>query len=341
MPASAPPTVLVFGAAGHTAAFVVAELRRRGLHVLLGGSDAAKLRAAHPGAAEADLRVASVADAAALAQALRGAALLVNCAGPFADTTAPLLAAAIAAGAHYVDITAEQAMALAVFQEGDGPARAAGVVALPAMGFYGGLGDLLATAAMGDWDEADAISLFIGLDSWHPTLGTRKTGERNVRRMVFADGRLQPPPATPPRTRWRFAADAFGEQEMVGLNLADSVTTSRHLRVRDVHLWINAAPLQDLHDPQTPVPRPVDATGRSAQRFVVEAVVRRGEQERVARAAGQDIYAVTAPLVSEACERLLRTQARGAHAAGSLFDARAFLLALSPQHLALDLPRSR
>ncbi|MES2941078.1 MAG: saccharopine dehydrogenase NADP-binding domain-containing protein [Pseudomonadota bacterium] len=330
--------VLVFGAAGHTARFIVAALRRHGLHVLLGGRDAARLRDAYPDAAPGDIRVADLADAAALARALRGASLLVNCAGPFADTTAPLLAAAVAAGAHYVDITAEQAMALEVFERWDAPARGAGIVALPAMGFYGGLGDLLATAAMGDWDAADEVALFAALDSWHPTEGTRKTGERNVRRMVFADGRLQPPPATPPSTRWRFAAGAFGEQPMVGINLADAVTISRHLRVRDVRTWINEAPMRDLHDPATPAPQAVDASGRSAQRFALEAVVRRGGQERRARAGGQDIYAMTAPLVAEACARLLRgTHAGGAFAAGQLFDARDFLQALSPQPLEVHL----
>ncbi|MBA2675721.1 saccharopine dehydrogenase NADP-binding domain-containing protein [Ramlibacter sp.] len=336
-PASSGP-VLVFGAAGHTGRFIVAELRRRGLHVLPAGRDAAQLRAAYPETAAEDIRVVDLADAAALEGALRGASVLVNCAGPFADTTPPLLAAAVAARAHYVDITAEQAMALEVFERWDAPARAAGIVALPAMGFYGGLGNLLATVAMGDWDAADGISLYIALDSWHPTLGTRKTGERNTRRMVFADGRLQPAPATSAQGQWTFDSGVFGAQEMVGLNLADTVTMSRQLRVRDIHAWINDTPIRDLHAPDTPAPRAVDATGRSAQRFAVEVVVRRAGQERRARAEGQDIYAITAPLVAEACVRILRgTQAGGAFTVGQLFDARDFLGALSPQPLAVDL----
>jgi hypothetical protein len=36
-------------------------------------------------------------------------------------------------------------------------AREGGIVIIPAMAFYGGLGDLLATAAMGDWTIADEI----------------------------------------------------------------------------------------------------------------------------------------------------------------------------------------
>jgi hypothetical protein len=61
------------------------------------------------------------------------------------------------------------------------------------MGFYGGLGDLLATAAMGDWASADEIRIGIALDSWRPTLGTRLTGQRNTApRLVITGGKLAP-----------------------------------------------------------------------------------------------------------------------------------------------------
>jgi hypothetical protein len=73
------------------------------------------------------------------------------------------------------------------------------------MGFYGALGDLLATAAMGDWASADEIRIRIALDSWRPTLGTRLTGQRNTAtRLVVTSGKLAPlgdPPAT---SSWTF-----------------------------------------------------------------------------------------------------------------------------------------
>ena len=65
----------------------------------------------------------------------------------------------------HVDVTAEQATAMAIYAERDAQARAAGVAVVPAMAFYGGLGDLLATAAAGSWTEVDAIDLAVGLDS--------------------------------------------------------------------------------------------------------------------------------------------------------------------------------
>jgi short subunit dehydrogenase-like uncharacterized protein len=75
--------VAVFGASGHTGRFVVAELRQRGHTPLLVGRDAAKLKAgadAHPGLA---MRIASADSPTSLDRALSGAAVVINCAGPY------------------------------------------------------------------------------------------------------------------------------------------------------------------------------------------------------------------------------------------------------------------
>jgi hypothetical protein len=55
-------------------------------------------------------------------------------------------------------------------------------------------------------------------------------------------------------------------------------------------------------------------------------------------ARGQDIYAVTAPLVVEAVDRILtgRTRTVGVASAGEVFDAPDFLRALSA-HISLEL----
>ena len=56
-------------------------------------------------------------------------------------------------------------------------------------------------------------------------------------------------------------------------------------------------------------------------------------------ARGRDIYAVTAPLVCEAVERLLDGGIRrtGAAAPGELFDAASLLQALAPEHLTFEI----
>jgi short subunit dehydrogenase-like uncharacterized protein len=137
--------VAVFGASGHTGRFVVAELLRRGFTPIPVGRDASRA----PGFQDRGLeyRSANVEDPASLDRALAGAAAVINCAGPFLDTAEPLVAAALRARVHYLDVTAEQSSALATFERFAALARDAKIVVVPAMGFYGGLGDLLATAA--------------------------------------------------------------------------------------------------------------------------------------------------------------------------------------------------
>jgi hypothetical protein len=331
-------TVTVFGAYGHTGRFVVSELRKRGFTPILSGRDAAKLKEAgkaHPGS---ELRVATVNDSASLDRALCGAAAVINCAGPFIDTAAPVIDAAMRASIHYLDIAAEQAAVLAAFERFADAAQDAGVVVVPAMGFYGGLGDLLATAAMGEWDAADEICIAIALDSWKPTRGTRLTGQRNPgRHFIFSNNRLEradPPPAR----KWNFPAP-FGEQDVVGLSLSEAITISRHLQTPEIRAYINLTPITDIRDPNTPAPTAADESGRSSQIFVMEAIARRGSAERRAVVRGRDIYAITAPIVVEATHRVVNGLAKrtGVVAAGEAFASQAFLTSLSPTHLSFEM----
>ncbi|WP_245887315.1 saccharopine dehydrogenase family protein [Umezawaea tangerina] len=318
--------VAVLGASGHTARFVLARLRDLGLDPVPVDRDPERPHA--PGARP---RVASVDDPASLDRAFAGVAAVVNCAGPFADTAVPVVEAALRAGAHYVDISAEQTVTMDLLSRFDSRAREVGVAVVPSMAFYGGLGDLLATAALGDWPAADDVQVAIALSSWLPTEGTRRTVARNSgRHVVFTDHRFVP--ATPSTLTWRFP-DPIGVRSLTGLPTADHVTIAHHLSTPRVDVHINTDPLADLADPTSPAPVPADAHGRSAQTFHVEAVVTRGPQHRRATASGRDIYAVTGPLAAGAVAHLLTHPTAGAHTAGTLLDPAAFLRSLDPAHL--------
>ena len=299
---------------------------------ILAGRDSDKLLRIQRRHTEFETRVASIDDPVSLDQALAGASLVINCAGPFLDTAAPLIEAALRAQIHYLDVTAEQKVALAAFEKFSDAARRAGVLIMPSVGFYGAMGDLLATAAMRNWSIADEIQIAVALDSWKPTPGTRLTGLRNPgRRFVFSNNRLSFVDEPPPRLEWAFPPP-FGKQEVMALPLAETVIISRHLRVPEVHAYMNLRPLADLHNPTMPGPVPADERGRSAQEFLMEVKVRSGNEERRAHAAGRDIYAVTAPIVVEAAARILagEVQVTGTRAPGGIFDPEAFLRALSP-----------
>jgi Saccharopine dehydrogenase NADP binding domain len=329
--------VTVFGAYGHTARFVVAELRKRGWTSVLSGRNHSKLLAEADGNSGAEVRVANVEDPVSLDTAISGSSAVINCAGPFLDTAIPIIQAAIRSGVHYLDVAAEQAAVLGVFDRFRADQRVKSVVIAPALAFFGGLGDLMATAAMGEWDSADEIFIAVALDSWQPTRGTRLTGERNPgRRFIFSNNKLERADPPPGRT-WIFPAP-FGEQHVVPLSLAETITISRHLRTPEIRVFMNLAPLADLRNPATPSPAPVDESGRSSQIFVMDVVARRGRRERRVVAHGQDIYAVTAPIVVEATQRVVAgaTRKTGVVAAGEAFDARDFLNSLGPAHVTVD-----
>ncbi|OLT29891.1 saccharopine dehydrogenase [Actinomadura sp. CNU-125] len=330
--------VAVFGAYGHTGRFVVAELRERGYVPLLLGRDEGKLSALVRERPGLEARRAAVDDPASLDRALNGAAAVINCAGPFAETAAPLVEAALRAGVAYVDVAAEIEANVDTFAQFAERARAAGIVVVPAMAFFGGLGDLLVTAALGDRTAADEAHIAYGLSGWHPTGGTLASGEvsgrrRNGRRVRFSGGRLEYHDDALPNLEWSFP-DPLGAQSVIGeFTMADVVTVPSHLDVPEVRTYMTAKAAAGL---ATPV---AGAGGRDAETFVVDVRVRSDGAERRIVAAGRDIYAVSAPLAVEAVDRILtgRTRTAGVASAGAVFDAPDFLRALSP-HLSVRVP---
>ncbi|MEU8389452.1 saccharopine dehydrogenase NADP-binding domain-containing protein [Micromonospora sp. NPDC048842] len=323
--------VAVFGAYGHTGRFVMTELRERGFGAVPVGRDPRRLAAFGPG-----YRVASADDPASLDAALTGVDAVINCAGPFASTAAGVIEAALRAGIPYVDVAAEIEANLDTFTHFTERARAADVAVVPAMAFFGGLGDLLATMAMGDWTSADEAHVAYGLSSWHPTAGTVAAGvvsreRRAGDRVRYTGGRLEYRSGGElPRLDWDFPAP-LGRRTVLGeFTMADVVTIPRHLAIPEVRTYMTVDAATDLTAAAAPVA--VDGRGRSAQTFTVDVIVRRGGAGRRVVASGQDIYAVSAPLAVEAVGRVLdgRTRTSGVASAGEMFDAVDFLRALSP-----------
>ncbi|MCA7996828.1 saccharopine dehydrogenase family protein [Burkholderia metallica] len=322
-------TVAVYGATGHTGRFVVAELARRGLGAIRIGRDAARLAQADGDPATA--RVAAVDDPAALDAALRGADAVINCAGPFVDTALPLADAALRAGIPYLDLSAEQPSVLALAEHCDTRARAAGVTVVPAAAYYGGLADLLVTAVADTNRPIERVDVATGLDRWHPTRGTRVTGERNrAVRLVQKDGKPMPVPSAARERAWPFPPP-IGRVDVTLLPFSEVMTLSRHLRINTIESWLATRALRDVRDAATPPPVPTDALGRSAQQFAMDAIVVQHGTTHRATASGRDIYAVSAPIIVEAAVRVVTGDtvvSGGVRSLGELFDARDFLAAL-------------
>ncbi|MFI8946651.1 saccharopine dehydrogenase family protein [Streptomyces sp. NPDC053750] len=334
--------VAVFGAYGHTGRFVVAELTARGFVPVPSGRNAQALgKLADEYGLQA--RPASVDDPASLDRALSGAVAVINCAGPFASTTGPVIEAALRAGIPYLDVAAEIEANLDTFAHFRERARDAGAVIVPAMAFFGGLGDLLVTAAMGDWTSADEAHIAYALSNWHPTAGTRLSGavsreRRGGVRLRYRGGQWERRTDAAPVAQWTFPEPVGRRSVVAEFTMADVVTVPRHLAIPDVITYMDAEAARDVAAPDTPAPTAADESGRSDQTFLVDVAVRSGGAERRATAAGQDIYAITAPLVVEALDRVLTGRARavGVASAGEIFDAPDFLRALAPR-IAFDL----
>jgi short subunit dehydrogenase-like uncharacterized protein len=124
--------LLIYGATGYTGNMAADHAARMGLAPVLAGRNEDRLR---------DLgariycphRVFDVDDPEAVDWALSDATVLLNCAGPYMRTAEPLMAAAIRAGVHYLDIVAElDSYTLA--ERFDAQAAGAGVMLLPGSG---------------------------------------------------------------------------------------------------------------------------------------------------------------------------------------------------------------
>jgi short subunit dehydrogenase-like uncharacterized protein len=323
-------TVAVYGATGHTGHFVADELERRGVAVrriarqIPVGSNA-------QASGQPAWVTASCDDPEALERALAGTDAVINCAGPFFDTAPAVIEAALRAGAHYLDVAAEQRSVRQTLATYNSEAMDKSLVVLPAMAFYGGLADLLAAWLCTGLPVVDEILIAVALDYWHPTPGTRRTGERNTaRRVIVSGGRLAPLSSPTSPGRWRFPPP-FGEQPVTSVPLSEIITISRHINAKRIESFMNEAPLQDLSRADTPPPTSEDASGKSTQQFVMDVTVSGDGISRRIAAFGRDIYAVTAPLVVEACMRVLSQKPcrGGTFAPAELFDPRDFLMALS------------
>mgnify|MGYP002780651107 CR=1 FL=1 len=196
---------LLYGATGYTGRLLAAHARERGLRPVLAGRDA---RAVPALAAELGLphRVVRLDDAAALDAALAAVPVVLHAAGPFAHTSAPMAAACLRPGTHYLDVTGEIAVFEALAARG-AEAGARGVMLLPGVGFDVVPSDCLAAHLKRRLPTATRLALaFVGLGGG-VSRGTALTAVENLHRggAVRRAGHITPVPAA-----WKTRAVDFG-----------------------------------------------------------------------------------------------------------------------------------
>jgi short subunit dehydrogenase-like uncharacterized protein len=336
-----PGPLAVLGATGYTGRLVCEEARALGLPLRLVGRRPDALAAlARPGEETA---VADARDPAALREAFAGAAAVASCAGPFLEVGDAPVAAAIAAGAHYLDTTGEQAFVRLVHERHGAGAERAGVVLLSAFGFDFVPGDLAARLAAEGLEPLDELVVAYAVGGGGASRGTRRTVASLAGRGhdAWVDGRL---------VRSRFGATTrtvrfpWGERPVLEWPGAEPLTVPRHTDVRAVRSYVRAprlaarlAPLARLAAPALGALAGLGGEGpsperRARTRFAVVAEARGPAGGRRVTLAGRDVYRLTALLVARGAEALLAGEARGAGALApaEAFDARAFADRLAP-----------
>jgi short subunit dehydrogenase-like uncharacterized protein len=125
--------LIIYGATGFSGKLITSAALDLGLRPILAGRNEAKLAAmAQP--LSLDYRVAGLTDAGLLDAALCDVDVVLNAAGPFSQTAAPIVDACLRTGSHYLDITGEIPVIEALVRH-DLKARTARVMIMPAVGF--------------------------------------------------------------------------------------------------------------------------------------------------------------------------------------------------------------
>ena len=285
--------IAVYGATGHTGRLVATELLARGHPVVLGGRDATGLIALAADLGEGDrvtVRPAALDDPDALRALAASAPVLIHCAGPYARTGPPVVAAAIDAGAHYVDHAVEVHHVKDLFETYTAPAERAGVLVCPGLSFYGGFGDFLAAQAAQGLPAVDSVTVAYAVSGWRMTTGARRTADlliNEVERITFTDGGQRVGPLPMYTTTYVFPAP-LGPRTMIGpFPTGDAVTIPRHVPTRAVEVLLTAT---TFTEPQVFTSEHADATERAATAFTVAAEVRAGDVHRTAHITGHDIW---------------------------------------------------
>ncbi|HZE39841.1 MAG TPA: saccharopine dehydrogenase NADP-binding domain-containing protein [Stackebrandtia sp.] len=318
--------IAINGATGFTGRLAVAELARRGIDAVLVGRDPARLRAAATGTGFAT-RLADIGDHQALRDAFTGADAVINTAGPFTRLGPPVIRAAIAAGAHYVDTTGEQHYiqdVFATFADTD-------VTIVPAMADDGGPSDFISHLAGST--AGPKASMTVAL--WYRGGGFSRGTLRSLDPTALFDGALRYE-----HGQWATYGDASrAVLTFPGSNTPTTVgkaalppvaTVPRHTDVTRMEGLLGGSfdALKNGIDPATidALPEGPDQAQRAASTWTIAVEATNDGGAVRGTVQGRDGYATTAVIAVEAARRLAADGAKpGVLAPSQAFDPESFL----------------
>jgi saccharopine dehydrogenase (NAD+, L-lysine-forming) len=348
---------LIYGAYGYTGTLIAEEAVRRGHEPILAGRNPEKLEPLGDRLG-LETRVASLNNPQRLRTLLNEGPAVLHCAGPFARTAPPMVAACLDTGTHYLDITGE----IPVFQElasRSAEAEEQNVCLLPGVGFDVVPTDCLARGLAEQCPEANTLEIAIYSVGGVST-GTLKTiiEQIGVGGQVRRDGRVVD---VPPGWTSRTADFADHPRRVISIPTADVVTAGMSTGIPNVTAYLYLPALLrtalrlsrfatgffDWELLQTLLKRAVDrwvpnpsAAAREAGRTQVWASVRTKAGDRQsARLQGPHAYTLTARAAVQAAERVVADGPVGFQTPGTAFGAD-FVDSLDGVETQRDLPTS-
>jgi short subunit dehydrogenase-like uncharacterized protein len=238
------PRILIYGATGYTGKLIAAEAARRGLDVVLAGRNPDKLKmVAEPLGLET--RAFPLTDDARLRAELEEFGCVLHIAGPFSETSAPMVDACIATGTHYLDVTGEIEVFEAIARRSE-EARAAEVLLLPGVGFDVVPSDCLAAHVASRLPEASELRIAIAGMGGGVSRGTAKTMVESLGDglRVRRDGVIRNRPTGSLERHFDFGA---GPARGVGMSWGDVSTAFHSTGIPNIEVYfILSGPIPGL-----------------------------------------------------------------------------------------------
>jgi len=254
--------VVVYGATGLVGGRVCTELDAAGCAFAIAGRRAHALDQLGELFPSAGKRVATLTEPEALVRAFEGARVVVNCAGPIAEVGEPVLVAALAAGAHYVDLGGDQAFLHAMYERHESSARRAGKVVVQGCAVNGALGDLAAAwaadhvagaadpgpvarsepvARLAEGDPLDELAVSYVFDELVLSPASQRAVFANLstRGLAWRRDRWELVAPASERRRVNAGPTAGGEREVVSFPGGEVLTLPRHIAARRIQTYVS------------------------------------------------------------------------------------------------------
>ncbi|MBK5231650.1 MAG: saccharopine dehydrogenase NADP-binding domain-containing protein [Thermoleophilia bacterium] len=339
--------IAVYGTTGYTGKLIAAELAKTDLDFVLAGRNQAKLEAvAADLGIDVPLHAIPNTDSKGLRDLFGDCGAVIACAGPFYLHGEPVLAAAAAAGTHYLDTTGEQPF-IQLGLDKYGPIAAKnGSAVVPAMGFDYVPGDMIAALTALGMGDLDTVRLAYAV-KMQPTRGTMLSALDMMKGadLEWRGGGLRPAEQSISRGKFDFGGQ-LGVQAMARYPAGEHVTVPRHVETKRVETMLSAssmvpgplarvAPL--IMRPaslamRTPfkalaskvvnrLPEGAEAEARANSAWTIDCEAIAGDRVRRGTISGKDVYGLTAALLVKGATLAVSGGLRGT---GGLAPAQAF-----------------